>query len=44
MYYKKAKDLVEKTPATLKENVPYTEMNDLKEKLEKIGCVIKSEV
>lgn len=44
MYFKKAKELVEKTPAILKENVPYNEMNDLKEKLEKIGCVIKSEI
>lgn len=44
MLFNKAKDLVEKTPATIKEDVPYNEMNELKEKLEKIGCVIKAEV
>ena len=33
MYFKKAKELVEKTPATLKENVPYNEMNDLKKQM-----------
>ena len=43
MLYKKAKDLVEKVPATLKENVPYNEMNELKEKLEKLECVVKTE-
>lgn len=44
MFFKKAKDLIEKTPAILKENVPYNDMNNLKEKLEKIGCVLKCEV
>ena len=41
MYFYKAKDLIEKLPCEFKKDVSYDEMEEFKEKLEKLGCGLK---